>query len=174
MSPVAHTGLALLGWELAAKRKNWRTLALFILVSNLADVDFLFYLVFGPRPLFIHQHYTHNLLFAAGTAGLLALLLPEARARIGLVLTGLSHLVLDIIVIDSVRPVGIRLLFPLSDRLFNTGFFPYLQRWPAGAIFSVRNFAVLALEAAVFVVPVVWVFRRKFVGAIRGREFWSG
>jgi membrane-bound metal-dependent hydrolase YbcI (DUF457 family) len=173
MSPVAHTGLGLLGWELVPTPKNWRTAALFILVSNLADVDFLFSLAFGRRPLFIHQYYTHNLFFVLATSWLLAFALPKGRGRAGLVLVGLSHLAADIIVIDSVRPVGIRLFYPLSDKLFNLGLFPYLQRWPFGAVFSAKNMAVLALEAAVFVVPVLFIFRRRFRRYVRAKKFWS-
>jgi hypothetical protein len=173
VSPIAHSGLGLLGWELVAARKTWRTLALFVFAANFADVDFLFYFVFGPRPLFIHQYYTHNLLFALGTAGLFALALPKGRDRGGLILVGLSHLAADLIVIDPVHPIGIRLFFPFSNRLFNFGLFPYLQRWPAGVVFSAKNLAVLMLEAVVFVLPVAVLFRKKFGTYVRSREFWS-
>ena len=173
MSPIAHSGLGLLGWEMAAPRKTWQTLALFVFVANFADVDFLFHLVFGPRPLFIHQYYTHNILFALGTAGLFALALPKGRDRVGLLLVGLSHLAADLIVVDLVHPVGIRLFFPVSNHLYNVGIFPYLQRWPAGAVFSGKNLVVLALEAAVFVLPVAVLFRKKFGTYVRSREFWS-
>jgi len=173
MSPVAHTGLGLLGWEAGATRKTWRTLALFVLVSNLADVDFLLAFLFGPRPLFVHQAYTHNLTFVLATSGLLALALPKGRDRLALVLTGLSHLVVDIFVVDTLPPVGFRLLYPFSDALFNVAFFPYLVRPPYGAVFSPRNLAVLALEAAVFVVPVLIIFWGRFSGYLRERKFWS-
>jgi membrane-bound metal-dependent hydrolase YbcI (DUF457 family) len=173
MSPVAHTGLGLLGWELAASRKTWRSLALFILAANLADVDFLLALAFGPRPLFAHQLYTHNLLFVLATSGLLALALPKGRDRLGLVLTGLSHLAVDLVVIDTVRPIGFRLFYPFSQKLFNIGLFPYLERRPAGAVISVQNVAVLALEAAVFVVPVLALYHRRFRRYVRDPKFWS-
>ena len=172
MSPVAHTGLGLLGWELAASRKTWRSLGLFVLASNLADADFLFALAFGPRPLFAHQWYTHNLFFVLATSGLLALALPKGKDRFGLVLTGLSHLAVDLVVIDTARPIGFRLLYPFSGALFNVGLFPYLERRPAGAVVSAKNMAVLALEAAVFVVPVLVLYGRRFRGYVRERQFW--
>jgi hypothetical protein len=38
---------------------------------------------------------------------------------------------------------------------------------------SLRNFEVLALEAAVFVLPVAVVFRKALVRQLAARGFWS-
>ena len=173
MSPIAHSGMALLGWQLAARRKNVLTLGIFLAAANLPDVDFLLGLVFGRTRIPIHQYYTHNLAFVVLTVGLMSLLLPAGRDRWGLLLVGLSHLALDVIVIDLVRPVGIRALYPFSDALFNFGFFPYLKRGSLKAMATVRNVKVLALETAVFVLPVVLAFPRRLAREFGSRGFWS-
>jgi membrane-bound metal-dependent hydrolase YbcI (DUF457 family) len=172
MSPVAHTGLAVLGWQAGSAPRTWKALGLFVLVSNLADVDFLLTFLFGPRPVFVHQAYTHNLVFVLVLSGLLALALPRGRGRLALISTGLSHLAADFIVIDTLPPVGFRLLFPFSEALFNVGLFPYLVRPPYGAVLSARNAVALSLEAAVFVLPVVAIYARRLRRDLRAKEFW--
>jgi hypothetical protein len=173
MSPIAHSGLALLGWELGARRKNAFSLAVFMAAANLPDLDFLLRLIFGRGRLTLHQYYTHNALFILIASGLLSLLLPAGRDRWALLLVALSHLVLDVVVVDTLRPVGIRAFYPFSDALFNFGFFPFLQRGSLRAMASVRNLEVLALEAAVFVLPVAVVFRKALVRQLAARGFWS-
>jgi len=173
MSPIAHSGIGLLGWELAASRKNIKTLLLFILVANLADIDFLFHTIFGVRRLFIHQYYTHNLAFVTVAAALLSLSLPAGRDRWGLVLTGLSHLAVDIIVVDPIRPIGIRLFYPFSKRLFNWGLFPYLKRGSFQVMLSSKNLYVLILEAAIFIAPVIFCYRKQLFSLVKDREFWT-
>jgi membrane-bound metal-dependent hydrolase YbcI (DUF457 family) len=173
MSPIAHSGMALLGWQLSARRKSVLTLAIFLAAANLPDIDFLARFVFGRTSIPLHQYYTHNLLFVVLSTGLVSLLLPAGRDRWGLLFVGLSHLVLDVIVIDLVKPVGIRALYPFSDALSNFGFFPYVQRGSLKAMATLRNLGVLALETAVFVLPVVLAFRKRLAREIGSRAFWS-
>ena len=47
MSPVVHSSVALLGWQKSAENKNIKSLFLFLLISNLPDIDFIFSLIFG-------------------------------------------------------------------------------------------------------------------------------
>jgi hypothetical protein len=174
MSPIAHSGVALLGWQLGATRKNVKTLSLFLLVGNLPDIDFLFHLILGrEKTLSLHQAYTHNLFFVILTSALLSLLLPAGRDRWSLILVGLSHILLDIIVIDPVRPVGIKPFFPLSKALYNFGFFPHLQRGSLRVMLSTRNIRILLLEAVIFVLPVFVLFWKKIIMTIKSRAFWT-
>jgi hypothetical protein len=173
MSPIAHSGVALLGWELASTRKTIKSFLIFLAVGNLPDIDFFLFLVFGRSRLALHQYVTHNLFFAVAAAGLLSLLLPAAKDRWGLVLVGVSHLALDIIVIDPVRPIGIRLFFPVSRKIFNFGFFPHLNRAGISNWFNTENLMVMALEAAVFVAPVMIFFGRDIYRTIKSRAFWT-
>lgn len=172
MSPIAHAGMGLLGWQVFDKKKSAGTLALYVLAANLADIDFLLYKAIGPKPLFIHQHFTHNFLFVLAGCGLLACFLRNGRSRIGLVLAGLSHLLLDIIVIDTLKPVGMRLFFPFSDTYYNLGFFPYLQRGPWKVMLGPDNLMVLALEFVCFVLPVVFLYRRRLARRFASGAFW--
>jgi membrane-bound metal-dependent hydrolase YbcI (DUF457 family) len=173
MSPIAHGGVALFAWQISASRKNWRTLALFLFVGNLPDIDFALNLLLGHNRLSLHQYFTHNLLFILVATSLLSLFLPAGRDRWGLILLGLSHLVLDIIVIDPARPIGIRPFFPFSSVLYNFGFFPYLERWRLRTMISWRNGGVLLLEAAVFLFPVLIIYGKRILKTVRGRAFWT-
>ena len=174
MSPIAHSGVALLGWQLGATRKNAKTLSLFLLVGNLPDIDFLFHLVLGrERTLALHQVYTHNLFFVILASGLLSLLLPAGKDRWSLMCVGLAHIFLDIIVIDPVRPIGIKPFFPVSKALYNFGFFPNLQRGSLKVMLSMRNARILLLEAVLFVFPVFILFGKKIVRTIKSRSFWT-
>jgi membrane-bound metal-dependent hydrolase YbcI (DUF457 family) len=171
MSPLAHAGIGLLGWQWADRRKTAGTLALFLFAANWADIDFAFSLFLGNRGLFRHQFYTHNVFFVLAGCALLSLLLPRGGGRWGLILTGLLHLPLDIIVVDTVAPVGIRLFWPLSSGLWNVAFFPFLERGPWRLILSPKNFLVLGLEFVCFVLPVLLLYRRSLGVEFRRPEF---
>lgn len=173
MSPLAHSGLGLLGWQIFDRKKTVWTLALFVLVSNGPDVDFLMHAVFGPHALFIHQYFTHNLFFTLALSVGACFLLGDARSRVGLVLTGLSHLAVDLIVIDTLPPVGIRVFYPLSGVFYNLPWFPYLKRGTWEVMTSRRNFEVLALEFGFFVLPVLLVFFKPLWKRMTSAAFWK-
>jgi membrane-bound metal-dependent hydrolase YbcI (DUF457 family) len=173
MSPVAHAGLGLLGWQLFDQKKTAGTLGLFVLVANWPDVDFLLHLLFRRPIAFLHQYYTHNILFVLVFIFLFSLFLRDGRSRLGIYLTGISHLLSDLIVIDTSPPIGIRLFFPFSNSCFNLPWFPYLRRWPSKALFSVENGAVLLLEFVVFVLPVVYLFRKQLQRRWSSSAFWK-
>jgi len=172
MSPVAHAGIGLLGWQMFDKKKTIATLIAYITAANFADVDFLFYKLIGPKPLFIHQYYPHNLIFALLIGVLLALLLPRGASRWGIVLTSFSHLALDIIVIDTMKPIGMRLLFPLSNAYYNVGFFPFLRRGSWKVMTSPHNLQVLGIELACFVLPILLIYRRPLFRRLSSAAFW--
>jgi len=173
MSPIAHSGMALLGWQVGATRKNIKTFCLFLLVASLSDFDFLLFFIFGRSRISVHQYFTHNLFFIVLTVGLLSLFLPTARDRWSLVLVGLSHLVLDIIVIDPARPIGIRPFFPFLKARINLGFFPYMNHGHFHDMFSRRNIGVFLLEAGVFVLPVLILSGKKIFRNFKSRDFWT-
>jgi hypothetical protein len=173
VSPVAHAGLGLLGWQLFDRKKTAGTLGLFVLVANWPDVDFLLHLLFRRQTLFLHQYFTHNLLFVLVSSLLFSFCLKDGRARTGVYLTGISHLLSDLIVIDTLPPIGIRLLYPFSSICFNLPWFPYLRRWPQKALFSAANGAVLLLEFVVFVLPVLYFFRKPLRRRWTSSAFWK-
>jgi membrane-bound metal-dependent hydrolase YbcI (DUF457 family) len=173
VSPIAHSGIGLLGWQLTASRKNFKTLFLFLFVANLPDIDFLLYLLFRTRRWHIHQYFTHNIFFVMIAAALLSLFLKAGKDRVGLILVGVFHLVQDIFVLDRGWPKGIRLFYPLSSKFFNVGFFPNLQRGSLWHMLSLRNISVLALETLVFIVPIIVIFWKKLGQESSRRDFWT-
>jgi hypothetical protein len=173
VSPIAHSAIGLLGWQLTASRKNIKTLILFLFVANLPDIDYLLFLLFRTRRFYIHQYFTHNIFFVVITAALLSLFLKAGKDRLGLILVGVFHLVQDIFVLDRGWPKGIRLFYPLSSKFFNIGFFPNLQRGSLWHMFSLRNISVLALETLVFIVPIIVIFWKKLGQEFSRRDFWT-
>ncbi len=170
MSPIVHTSVALLGWQKTAENKNIKTLFLFMLISNLPDIDFLFSLISGKKTFGLHQLYTHNVFFVCFTVLLFFPILKQKKERTGFSLVAFSHLLLDLIGIDMVPPIGFRLFYPLSDRLFNFGVFPSLER-DITNIFSLHNLWVLTLEIVIFLVPVLIYYRKEFRSYLKQKEF---
>ena len=173
MSPVGHSSVALLVWQKSLKNKNLKTLLLFLLISNLPDIDFLFSLFIGKKTAAIHQYYTHNIFFVCVTALLFFPILKQTKERIGFFLVAFSHLLLDLLVIDTVPPIGFRLFYPLSNQVFNFGIFPNMERGNLAVVFALHNLWVLVLEAAVFLVPVLIYYRKAFGSYIKQKEFWE-
>ena len=161
MTPVAHAAVGLIGWKYFAGRENPRALVFYAIAACAVDLDFLLYFLFGRPEVFIHQLYTHNVFVSLAVAAAFFPWLKSSKARWGLVLVALSHLVMDLFVIDTVPPSGFRPFFPVYNRFFGYGFFPYLVRDGLGAIFSFRNFVALACEVAVFVLPAVLICRKE-------------
>jgi membrane-bound metal-dependent hydrolase YbcI (DUF457 family) len=175
MSPISHSAVGLLGWQITSslERKNIKTLLLFIVVSNFPDFDFFLLMIPATHGKHIHQTYTHNLTFVLIAAFLFSLFLPTTREKLGLVCAGLSHLLLDVFVIDNVRPIGFRLFYPFSRRLFNFGFFPFLERGSLHRWLSVHNLFVLGFETVIFLLPVVFFYRKELALTFREKEFWK-
>lgn len=173
MSPVAHAGLGLLGWRIFDRKKTVGTLILYVLIANAADIDFLLHAVFKGHALFIHQYYTHNLAFVLAIALGCMFLLADGKSRLGLVLAGISHLAVDLIVIDTLKPVGIRLFYPLSEKFFNLPWFPYLQRGTWKVMTSPRNMGILGLEFAIFVLPVLLISPKPLWKRLASPAFWK-
>ncbi len=162
MTPIGHTGAALLGLKAAQEDKNIKTLFIFVLLANLPDIDFCFFLFLGPKAFSMHQYFTHNIFFVSLGAGAGALFLKTRRQRLMLCLTAYSHLLLDLFTIDGAAPVGFRLFYPLSERLYNFGIFPNIMKGSINEVFSLHNGWVLGFELLVFSVPVWLVYRGGF------------
>ncbi len=174
MSPIVHSGIALLGWQKSTEKehKNLKTFLIFLAISNLPDFDFLLFLVIGKKAFAIHQYYTHNVFFAAVLPLLFFPVLRHKRERIGLYLVAYSHLLLDLITIDGAAPYGFRLFYPVSEKLFHFGFFPNLHKNNLEEVFSFHNLWVLAFEAVVCLVPVLFYYRKEFSSYLKQKEFW--
>jgi len=166
MTPLPHAAAGLIGWRLADRRHGLKTLLVFVFVSCLPDADFVLYPLLGNPDWLIHQRYTHNIVLSLLSALAFFPLLRAARLRLGLVLTALSHLVLDVIVVDTLAPIGFRPFLPFSDGLLNWGVFPFVRRGTLAEVLSVPNLVAFGLEIALFVLPALWLSRKELAGLL--------
>ena len=174
-TPVAHTlagacVAALASSRLPASRALPVTAAL-IVAANLPDLDYLALL--GGREAMdrFHQGVFHSIGFvAAATLPLAALLRPRlglSRAWLLLAAAGLTHLLLDLAVVDLKPPVGFPFFWPLSAERFHSPItlFPGIDR---ARVLSAKNLYELLAELAwalpTLPVLVPWL-RRQMPGA---------
>jgi len=169
MTPLPHAAVGLVAWKYFSRREDLKALAAFLLVSCLPDLDFVLYNLFGRPRIFSHQLYSHNILFVVITALAFFPLLKSAKERRGLVLIALSHLVMDVFVVDDVPPIGFRPFWPVSRLLVSFGFFPYVRRGTLEQVLGRENFVAFGLELAIFVLPAFLLCRRELVFLWRSR-----
>ena len=161
MTPLPHAAVALVGWKLADRRHGLRALLIFVFVSCLPDADFVLYPLLGKPAWLLHQRFTHNIAVAILSALIFFPFLKAARVRIGLLLTALSHLVMDVFVVDTLAPIGFQPFLPFSDAPLNWGVFPFVRRGTVAEVLSVPNLIALGLEIALFVLPALWICRKE-------------
>jgi membrane-bound metal-dependent hydrolase YbcI (DUF457 family) len=169
MTPLTHAAVGLVAWKYFSRRENLKALAAFLLVSCLPDLDFVLYYLLGRPRIFTHQLYSHNILFAIMSAIVFFPLLKSARERRGLVLIALSHLVMDVFVVDDVPPIGFRPFWPVSRLLVSFGFFPYVRRGSLEQVLTLNNFFAFGLELTIFVLPAFLLCRRELAFLWRSR-----
>ena len=156
-SPVAHTLAGACVAALAARRspaaRALPVAALVILAANLPDLDYLA-LVRGREAMErFHQSVFHSIGFVAAATLPLALLLrrrvDSARAWLLLAAAGLTHLLLDLLVVDLKPPVGFPFFWPLSAERFHSPItlFPGIDR---AVVLGRRNLLELLAELAWF------------------------
>ncbi len=163
MTPIAHAAVGLVGWKYFSRRENRRALVIFVFVACAVDLDFLLYYLLGKPEVFVHQLYSHTIFVSLAVALVFFPFLRSAKERRGLVLVSLSHLFMDLFVIDTVAPIGFRPFYPVFNKFFSYGFFPYVVRDSWAEIFSLRNVFAVGLEVAVFVIPAVLLCRKELV-----------
>jgi membrane-bound metal-dependent hydrolase YbcI (DUF457 family) len=173
MTPISHSAIGMLNWQWFSEKKNLKTLAVFVLLANLPDIDFALFLLLGKKGLEMHQYYTHNVFFIGLTALLLWPWFKEKKERIGLLLTAYSHLLLDFLTIDARFPLGFKMFYPLSHQFFNFGIFPNLQKDNLVDLFSLHNLWTVCFETLVFLLPVLWVCRKTLSRYLKQNEQWE-
>lgn len=129
-----------------------RVLAVGALAGGAPDLDFLPGLILGD-PARFHHGPSHSLLFAVLVAGLAWLLASRHRGAWALAAGAAyaSHLLLDALTVDPSPPVGIQLLWPVSDAYVASPFRP-LPRvlHTAVNVINLHNFGVAVMELALF------------------------
>lgn len=159
--PIAHAAAGYLVHRAAHRgpsrgepAKVWRRVALFMLIGNLPDFDFLVGFVLG-RPGLVHRGVSHSVL-AAVAFGLLAgwvarrwrnePFLPNAVA-FGAAYA--SHLLVDWLTIDTRPPAGGQFLWPFSDAYYSSPIPIFGEIWIDGITRSGFLGTVLAWQTVV-------------------------
>ncbi|MCI0515548.1 metal-dependent hydrolase [candidate division KSB1 bacterium] len=123
-TPIGHSllgGIIFQGTQ--SQPRRWRQGLLFILIANLADIDYVPGLLIGAPNLY-HHGVTHSLLAAFSVGLALALIykfiLKKEFAWYFIIFSMLyfSHLLLDYFAMDTLEPFGIPLFWPISENYY--------------------------------------------------------
>ena len=181
-SPVGHSLAALvIGTTKKSNRLTLNYLVFCIFSGVVADLDFLIGWYMGD--LNGYHHLGSHSVFAAILYGFIVYGMirffkrPEEAEKLSSwpflgVLMYLSHIVLDWLAEDNSEPVGLQLLWPLSDQFMASpvSLFPRFVHEAEGAdilgmvanLFSRHNFSVMILELAIFLPLLLLMLWRKF------------
>jgi len=162
-SPIAHgfAGYALMVLSEPHVASNLRgnliALGAGVLVGSMADADFLI-AHFTDNPVWQHHYFSHSIPFTL-LIGLLAypfvrwVLKLKKPFRMTSIVTAIyaSHLLLDYFTHDGSRPIGIPLLWPLTDRHFlaPVEIFMSINRGSMSILFGAHNIEALIREALI-------------------------
>lgn len=171
-------GHSLMGYALyesmpqQTKGISWRMILLFVLVANLPDIDFLPGLLMG-HPNKFHHTLTHTLGFSLLIGGFLGAIFSYKRGKRFLpyffLFAGVcySHIVLDFFTVDTSRPYGVPMFWPLSSIYFISPFSIFMAVHKSGnnetlisSLFVMHNLWVALWEIILFT-PVLFII--KFV-----------
>lgn len=144
-----------------------RRLAVGGLLGASADLDFVPGLLLGD-PARFHHGPSHSLGFALLVAALLWVLVSRDRWRWALVGSGAyaTHLLLDFLTVDPSSPVGIPLLWPLSDAYLISPVTPLPRVLHSSvSVLNPHNVGVALLEVVLFGgllwLCIRWTLRRE-------------
>ena len=154
-TPVAHSLAGACVAPLVSRRlpaaRTLPVVAALLFAANLPDIDYLA-LVRGRESMErFHQGPLHSIGFVAVAAAPLALLLRRrlgfARAWLLLAGAGLTHLLLDLMVVDRKPPIGFPFFWPFTAELFHATveIFPGIDR---DTVFGGKNLRELLVELA--------------------------
>lgn len=167
-TPVAHTlagaCAAILVGRLQPAARALPVVAAVLVAANLPDLDYLSVLRGRAAMERFHQGPLHSVGFIMAAAAPLALLVHRrlGLSQAWLLLAGaaLTHLLLDLLVVDRKPPVGFAIFWPWSARRFHGVFeiFPGIDR---SDVFSVTNLRELIVELALGLPALLAVRRRR-------------
>jgi len=178
-SPVAHSLVGYCIYQLtpgAKRRHQWSLLALYLVLANVPDLDFIPGLLVGDAGRY-HHGLMHSIGFAAlfglGFSVLLYLYKQAASRRNFTIFFSLyfSHVILDYFSLDSSAPFGVPLFWPLSSKYYiaSQALFSDIQRVSSptsmfiSSIFSLHNFWSVCVELVVLFpfAFLLWAWRRR-------------
>lgn len=163
-----------------ALNEEWGRAAVFMVVGNLPDLDFLVGFVLG-RPSMFHRGVSHTVV-AAVLFGLVAGCLahqwwrqPFAPAALAFGAAYLSHLVLDFFTVDSRPPIGAPFLWPFSSAylLSPVSIFKEIRidgQTRAGFLGSLLAWPTIVLLAREIVIATIAIGGWRLIGWWRTRS----
>jgi len=175
-TPVAHTLAGACVAALACRRlpaaRALPVTAALLLAANLPDLDYLA-LVRGREAMErFHQGVFHSIGFVATATLPLALTLRRrlglSRAWLLLAAAGLTHLLLDLMVVDLKPPIGFPFFWPFSAERFHASFtlFPGIDRTNVLSLRNLREFlAELGWSFPCLPLLLKWLPRQSWGGA---------
>lgn len=150
---------------------NWRMIALFVVVANLPDLDFLPGFLVGDPNRYHHLYLSHSLgfaVFVGAIFGLYFFVKHKRRFWPGfLIFTGVcfSHMVLDVFTLDTGEPFGLPMFWPLTHDYFYSPISIFMSVNKEGSniefiesVFVFGNLWVVLWEIAV-VLPIVLLIK---------------
>lgn len=161
MTPVGHTIVGIWIGTSIEKKNSIKYLLFYTIIASLPDFDIVFgFILWGKTGVNIHQLYTHNLSFVL-IITLLTFFLSKKDKKITLFVffALLSHLILDLFVIDKKPPIGIMLFFPFSLKLFNIPILSGVNKSSFKALFSLHNLKAVIVE--IIILSPLWGYTIK-------------
>jgi len=157
------------------KKVNWKELLVFMVIANLADIDYLFGFVVG-KPNYYHHQFTHSIGFSLIAAAGLALyskfkyLTNYARTFILIFVLYVSHVLVDFFAKDTSLPYGEQLFWPFSKDYFVSSFSIFRDVHKADssaeffpALFNYYNFYTALTEIVIFgsILIITYVIKNR-------------
>jgi len=174
-SPVGHSLAGYLIYQLTpggAPQHQWSLMALYLVVANVPDLDFIPGLLVGNASRY-HHGITHSIGFAAlvGFAfSVFLYLCKRAAIRRNFAIffsLSFSHVILDYFSLDTSIPYGVPIFWPLSNTYYIAPFalFSDVTRVSSSgatflsSLFSLHNLWSVCVELLVFLPCVFLIFR---------------
>ncbi len=158
MTPVGHTIVGIWLGDLTKKNISFKYILFYTLISSLPDFDIIVgLLLFGKKGVDYHQLYTHNFLFVFIITTLTYYLSKkDKKITLFVFLALLSHLFLDLIVIDKKPPIGISPFFPFYMKTYNIPLLLGVNKSSLKALFSLHNLKAVIIE--IIVLTPLWSY----------------
>ncbi len=156
MTPVGHTIVGIWIGDIIEKKTDIKSIIFYTIIASLPDFDIIFgFIFFGKAGINIHQLYTHNLPFVL-VITLLTYFLSKKNKKITFFVffALLSHLFLDLFVIDKKPPIGLMLFYPFSSKLFNIPLLMGVNKSSLKALFSIHNLKAVIVE--IIILSPLW------------------
>lgn len=148
--------------------KHLRKLALFVVLANLPDCDFIFGWISSGEPNIFHRQWTHSFFFVAISALIVARIwkiYPSLWATWGIYFSVIgSHLVIDFFTgpeLGMITRYGQPLLWPATKLAFSSPLALVVGPEHKGLqeLFSIHNILAACYEFLIFGLPALLIFR---------------